>query len=134
MIVVDTNILAYRFIESAKTSAVERLIQLEARWAAPLLWRSELRNVLSGYLRRGQMSRPWAERILQEAHIGLTAGEHAVEDPIILGLVQNSRCTSYDCEFVALAMMLDVTLVTEDAALLSAFPERCLSLAQALAS
>jgi predicted nucleic acid-binding protein len=37
-------------------------------------------------------------------------------------LTQESGCTAYDCEFVALAKYLDVKLVTTDKDLLKAFP------------
>jgi predicted nucleic acid-binding protein len=132
VIVVDTNILAYRFIKSSKSAEAEALMALDPRWAAPLLWRSEMRNVLSGYLRRGQISRSLAEQVLNDALWALAAGEHAVEDKAIFDLVQSSRCTSYDCEYVALAEIHDVLLITEDRDLLNAFPERCRSLAQAV--
>jgi predicted nucleic acid-binding protein len=134
VIVVDTNILAYRFIAGARNEDADRLAEVEPKWAAPLLWRSELRNVLCGYLRRGQISRVLAEVLLNEAHLALTAGEHVVDDSLVFDLVQKSRCTSYDCEFVTLALMLDVPLVTEDSDLLKAFPAHCRTLTQTLAS
>jgi predicted nucleic acid-binding protein len=46
----------------------------------------------------------------------------------ILDLVAESGCTSYDCEFIALAMQLGITLVTADKQLLKQFPNLALSL------
>jgi predicted nucleic acid-binding protein len=134
VIVVDTNILAYRFIAGTRNEEADRLAAMEPRWAAPLLWRSELRNVLSGYLQRGQMPQHLAENIMQEALFCLSGGEYPARDSVVFHLVSTSQCTAYDCEFVALAMMLDVPLVTEDGALLRAFPTRCQSLTQSLAN
>ncbi len=34
----------------------ERLIEGEPDWHAPILWRSEFRNILAGYLRRKTLS------------------------------------------------------------------------------
>jgi predicted nucleic acid-binding protein len=37
-------------------------------------------------------------------------------------LLSTSRCSAYDCEFVAVAEQLAMPLVTEDRAILAAFP------------
>ena len=49
MIVVDTNTIAYLYLPSRYTADVTRVLEKDASWAAPLLWRSEFRNVLSVY-------------------------------------------------------------------------------------
>ncbi len=54
MIVVDTNVIAYLWLPGARTAAAERLVKKDSDWNAPLLWRSEFRNVLAGCLRRGR--------------------------------------------------------------------------------
>jgi len=40
----------------------------------------------------------------------------------VLQLVSTSRCSAYDCEFVAVAAQLAVPMVTEGRAILAAFP------------
>lgn len=40
----------------------------------------------------------------------------------MLQLVSTSRCSAYNCEFVAVAEQLAVPLVTEDRAIVAAFP------------
>lgn len=128
MIVVDTNILAYHVIRGGKSAATERLVRLDPDWAAPLLWRSELRNVLAGSMRHGLTTAAEAERCMAHAAGCLLGGEHAVSDHAVLELVAQSRCTAYDCEFVALALALGTRLVTDDRAILQAFPRHCRSL------
>ena len=56
MIVVDTNVLAYFFMRGEHTSASEALYERDPQWVAPLLWRSEFRNLLAGYMRREGLS------------------------------------------------------------------------------
>jgi len=132
VIVVDTNILAGHSLRGPANRDTELLLQLNPEWAAPALWRSEFRNVLCGYLRRGVMDLDKAGEIIADAGEALKGGEHTVSDRAVLELVARSKCTAYDCEFVALAMALDVVLVTEDKDVLKAFPKQCRSLAEAI--
>lgn len=122
MIVVDSNILAYLYIEGAHTGAAEALLGRDEDWAAPVLWRSELRNILTGYLRRGHLTFEEASSIQSEAEDLLSGAEYEVDSRSVLDLVQRSDCSAYDCEYVALAMSLGVSLVTRDAQVLGAFP------------
>lgn len=130
MIVVDTNILAYRWLPGPQGVKIEQLLTIDAEWAAPPLWRSEFRNLLAGLLRSGKMTVSEAEAALHKAKVCLVAGEHSVSDQAVLALVTQSRCTADDCEFAALAEALGTVLVTEDKALLAAFPKLCRSLSQ----
>jgi predicted nucleic acid-binding protein len=47
--------------------------------------------------------------------------------PDILRLASVSKCSAYDCEFVALAHSLGVPLVTSDAEILDSFPSIAVS-------
>jgi predicted nucleic acid-binding protein len=128
VIVVDTNILAYRWLPGPHAEGAESLVARDPEWAAPLLWRSEFRNVLAGMVRSGRLALADAEAAVHRAHRCLLGGEHTVSDRAVLALVAQSRCTAYDCEYVALAQALGTVLVTEDKALQAAFPRVCRSL------
>lgn len=130
MIVVDSNVLAYLHLPGEHTAAAETFFEQEPDWVAPSLWRSEFRNILAGYLRRGTISFDQACKLQQEAEGLLAGGEYDVESQAILELVRDSNCTAYDCEFVALALKLNTKLVTMDKKLLQAFPDRCAALSQ----
>jgi predicted nucleic acid-binding protein len=128
MIVVDTNVLAYLYLPGEHTSAAEALLERDPDWCAPILWRSEFRNILAGYVRRKDISFEQATSLQAEAE-GLLAGcEYEVESRAVLELVLDSDCSAYDCEFIALAMKLDTKLFTMDKKLLRAFPNRALSI------
>jgi predicted nucleic acid-binding protein len=92
-------------------------------WAAPLLWRSEFRNALVGLLRRGDVTRQEADRLVEAAEEWMSGREFTVESRAVLRLAAESSCSAYDCEFVAVAQELGLTLVTADRQLLKAFPE-----------
>lgn len=123
MIVVDSNVLAYLYLPGPFTDAAERLYQRDPDWHAPILWRSEFRNILAGYMRRGALTLQQAFAIQSEAEALLTGAEHEPDSRAVLELVNASNCSAYDCEFVALARSLGVAVVTMDAKLSKAFPE-----------
>ena len=103
MIVADTNLIIYLWLTFDNIAIVEKVFRKEPIWSAPLLWKSEFRNVIGRYLRNNLLTQ--AECI---------EGMH---------LIQVSNCSSYDCEFVALAKDLEVPLLTFDKKMLSEFPE-----------
>lgn len=128
MIVVDTNIIAYLYLQGEHTTQAEAVLQKDAEWVAPSLWKSEFRNVLAFYLRQRHLSLEDAHAIMQEAELLLQGREYDVSSPRVLDLAAASRCSAYDCEFVALAQDLDVSLVTADKKILTAFPETAVSI------
>jgi len=134
MIVVDTNLIGYLYLNGERSSQAEQALQKDPQWAAPLLWRSELRNVLALYLRKQLMSLEAAREIMDEALSLLTGQEYEVVSAHVLSLVTRSSCSAYDCEFVALAQDLGVSLVTVDKQVLDQFPEIAMPLDKYLAS
>ncbi len=128
MIVVDTNVLAYLLLPSEHTARAEALLRRRSEWSAPLLWRSELRNVLTTLVRRGDLDVAAAKQLQAEAEELLSGSEYSVPSPRVLELAGESGCSAYDCEFVALAEFLDAPLYTLDAQLLKAFPQHALPL------
>jgi len=134
MIVVDTNIIGYLYLTSERSSQAEQVLRRDPDWVAPLLWRSEFRNVLAFYIRKRRLNLQAAQEIMDEA-LGLMVGqEYEVVSSRVLSLVVKSSCSAYDCEFVALAQDLGVSLVTVDKQVLDQFPESAVSLDKYLAS
>jgi predicted nucleic acid-binding protein len=128
VIVVDTNVLAYLYLPGPHTAAAEALLERDPEWAAPVLWRSEFRNILAGCMRRGLVSFEQADALQREAQDLLDGCEFEVDSRAVLELVRDSDCSAYDCEFAALAIRLDTRLVTMDKKLLRAFPKRATAL------
>ncbi len=128
MIVVDTNVICYRWISSPKSDAAETALAKDPDWIAPLLWRSEFRNVMALAIRRKALAIDAAQEIASEAEASFERREFAVSSDAILQLVATSKCTACDCEFVALARDQGVQLVTADRQILNDFPEVAISL------
>jgi predicted nucleic acid-binding protein len=128
MIVVDTNIISYFYLPTQYTELAELLLKQEPKWAAPVLWKSEFRNVLSGYLRNDMLDLDSVIAVLQEAEDLMSSHEYQLSSIQVLKLVSQSECSAYDCEFVALAEHLDTKLVTQDKKVLRNFPKIAFSL------
>lgn len=128
MIVVDTNIIGYLFLTSDRSLRAEQAFRKDPVWVAPLLWRSEFRNMLALYLRQGLLSLEDAHQIMDEATRLMRGMEYEAASLRVLTLVASSSCSAYDCEFVALAQDLGVPLVTVDRHIPDQFPEASISL------
>ncbi|HEY4067861.1 MAG TPA: type II toxin-antitoxin system VapC family toxin [Burkholderiaceae bacterium] len=126
---VDTNVLAYLYLPGDRTAHAEALLESDAEWAAPVLWRSEFRNILAGCIRRRSITFDQACSLQREAESLLAGAEFEVDSRTVLELVRDSNCSAYDCEFVALAIRLNTKLVTADKKLLEGFPARAVALA-----
>ena len=122
MIVVDTNVIAYLYLDGERSMASERLLAKVPEWIAPALWRSEFRNILALYLRKGRLGFDAALQIMAEAESLMAATEYELASAQVLALVRDSDCSAYDCEFVALARYLEIPLVTADRKLIQSFP------------
>ena len=131
MIVVDTNVLAYLLLPYDCSAQADALFKRDSEWTAPILWRSEFRNLLAGYLRRKTLTLDEVLKVQREAEALLAGNEHEVDSRRVLELVRDSSCSAYDCEFVVLAERLGVKVVTMDKKLLVAFPQHTASLCAA---
>jgi predicted nucleic acid-binding protein len=128
VIVVDTNILAYLYLPGDFTQQAEALLAQDADWVAPTLWRSEFRNILAGFMRRGTLTFEHSYAIQREAEALLSGREYEMDSYEVLALVRKSDCSAYDCEFVALAVRLGIRLVTMDKNVLRGFPREAVAL------
>jgi predicted nucleic acid-binding protein len=122
MIAVDVNVIAYVWLPSAHTQAVNELLLSDPDWISCFLWRSEFRNILSGYVRRGQYSLIQAIDIQTKVEEQMKGKEFMVESSSVLSLVGQSNCSAYDCEYVALANQMNIKLISYDKQIIGQFP------------
>lgn len=123
MIVVDTSVIAYLIVPGETTHLAEAVRDKDPIWAAPWLWRSEMRNLLVLYLRREILGLTEIQDYMASAEELLLGREYNVASDEVFRLAVDSNCTAYDCEFIFLAEKLSVPLVTSDKKLLTAFPQ-----------
>lgn len=130
MIVVDTNLLAYLHFDTVHSEEALHVHEIDPDWASPILWRSEFTNVVALYLRKQIIQYKDALDAIDFAKQTIGDREYSVSPYQVLELVMESSCTSYDCEFAALALDQQTKLVTYDKKLLSQFPNIAISAAE----
>jgi len=133
MIVADTNIISYLLLPTSFSSSVDALYKIDPHWVAPILWKSEFRNVLALYLRKKLVTFEKAIQIQDSAELLMKDNEYNVTSSQVLSLITKSSCSSYDCEFIALAQHLNIKLVTQDKKLLGEFPSCAISIDEFIA-
>jgi predicted nucleic acid-binding protein len=128
VIVADTNLIAYLLPGGEKTPGARSVFERDPKWAAPLLWRSEFRSVLAMFIRQGKLTPDNAMEFMNAAETVMQGEEYQVDSGRVIKLIGSSRCSAYDCEFVALAQHLDVPLITSDRRILDDFPDTAVSI------
>jgi predicted nucleic acid-binding protein len=124
VIVVDSNIIAYCWINGPLTAAAQQVRLSDPEWHVPLLWRSEMRSILAGYLRDGTLAARHVAEVMASAETTFAGREHLVPSDGVFRVIQRTKLSAYDAEFAALAEALDVPLVTADKQVLRACPEQ----------
>jgi predicted nucleic acid-binding protein len=128
VIIVDSNVIAYCWLNGERTALAHQMRRYEPEWHAPVFWRSEMRSILVGYRRDGSLTAAQAFRVMEAAEAGMAGREHHLPNDRVFEVAGQARLSAYDSEFVALARIMGVRLVTEDRAILSAFPEFCVTM------
>lgn len=123
MIVVDANLIGALFLKSENTPLAIKVFEKDPDWYAPLLWQSEVRSILTSNFRTRQLPLKKAYQVMDEAHRLMRDHERTVSSNVVLDIVGVSKCTSYECEYVALAREMNLTLVTFDRQVVNEFPQ-----------
>lgn len=123
MIVVDANVIAGLWVPNDMEELAYKVLKTDSDWVAPLLWCSELRSVMGVYLRNDILELPAILQAMREAEQFMNDREYKVNSTQVLLRMNQSTCSSYDCEFVALAGDLGARLVTFDRQICKEFPD-----------
>ncbi len=127
MIVADSNLIAYLLIPGDNSSLADQVFLKDAEWAVPLLCRSELRNILTLYMRHEGMSLQQAQVTMEKAECLLRDREYAIPSDSVLEITFHDSISAYDGEFVVLAQYLGVPFVTFDKPVRKVFPKIAIS-------
>lgn len=128
MIVGDTNLLVYLYIESEFTPEARQVNDIDPDWVFPPVTLSEATNVLATLTRGKRLSAETAAATLALMEPRLAAGGRALPMDVVLNLAIASNISAYDAQFVALARQTGSVLVTEDGKLQKRFPDVAVSM------
>ena len=123
MIVADSNLIAYLLIPGDKSVIADEIFLKDPDWAVPLICRSEIRNILTLYMRHENMTLIQAQATMEKAERLWREHEYSVPSNDVLALTHKHSVTAYDGEFVVLAQELGVPLITFDKAVKRLFPK-----------
>lgn len=133
MLPVDSNVLASLFIDAPSTHAARSLFENDPDWHSDTLVLVEFTNVLAAQVRGGRLLAAAAVPLVAAAEHVMSRGLHQVETATALTLALRHQVSTYDARFLAVAIMLQKKLVTEDAALRQKAPALTQSIEEALA-
>ena len=123
MMVVDTNAMVYLLTGTGPGEEAARHLSKDPEWAAPSILVSELRNVVAGLVRAGRMDMADAVEICRDAQEILGDRVAVLPSEPVLEEALNRGLSAYDAEFLVLARLLNVSLLTADRRLQEASPD-----------
>lgn len=128
MIVVDSNVLAARNLAGVPTRLAEQVEDRDPLWIVPPLWRYEFQNILAKAIHARLITPEDALVAWRKASTQMVENEHEPSPEKVIDLSARYRITAYDANFIALAMEMGVSCVTEDGALHEKFPAIAVSM------
>jgi predicted nucleic acid-binding protein len=117
LIVVDANVLAYSIIEGTLTPLALQVRDRDPHWRLPVIWRHEILNIFTTYVRQGGLTKDKAVKALEAVYAQLLPNEVELGPIETLETALHYKITAYDAQYVLLAQKLGVPCVTEDRAL-----------------
>ncbi len=129
MIVLDTNIIAYAFINGRYTVQAIDCIQSAKDWIVPPVLQHEITNILVSYGRFKGFSQKECSEILRDIfHFVQSRRIAPVDHDAVMRFSIKNNVSAYDGEFIWLAQANETILITEDSELRKAFPNIAKSL------
>ena len=127
VIVADTSLIASLLLPGPNNGIAEKVLRKDPEWVAPGLWRYEFMNVLATQVRVAGAPVDNAISYFEKAEEIVLPGPVEAPAAEVLRLAAERRLTAYDAQFLAMALTLDVTLVTFDRAIVAASGGRAVS-------
>jgi len=128
MIVADANLVTYYYLPGPFQPLAQKIIQKDSVWLVPPIFISEFRNILLGFVRKEKLNKKDATELAVRVELIFSQRTKIISSVQTMDVACDSGCSAYDAEYIALAQMMDIKLVTNDKFLLATFPKVAVSL------
>ena len=122
MIVADANVIAYLWIPGHEAFKSHELLQKDADWWVPPLYKSEIQSVLLLHIRKNIITPQNAILLMEKIEKQFEFTTMNVPSQLVFTLGERTSCSAYACEYAALALTLECPLITTDKKILQSFP------------
>lgn len=133
MIVVDASVVAFLMIEGELTDAVRELHRIDPEWVTPPILNHEMLNILAAV---GAVEKDSAAvEVIWRDIRALLGARQQVPDPVrSLRLGVELGISGNEAQYLCLASVLGLPLITQEERLLRAAPERAIGVLDYLGS
>jgi predicted nucleic acid-binding protein len=128
MIVADANLVAYYYLPGPLQPLAQKIMQKDSVWLVPPIFISEFRNIILGFVRKDKLHKKDAIELAVRVELVFNQKTKGISSVQVMDVACDSGCSAYDAEYISLAQMMNIKLVTNDKFLLTAFPKIAVSL------
>ena len=132
MQLVDTNILAYLLIEGDRNAQAAAILKYDPDWHSEHFVLVEFTNVLLTCLRAQALTMSQANDTLDKAKAVFKTNLRTMDHSSVLRIAHEYGVSAYDARYLAMALELDVPLITEDKRLRRTAPKLTQSMDEVL--
>jgi predicted nucleic acid-binding protein len=128
MIVVDANVIVYRYIQGPFTPLAEALLRRDSDWRTASLWQFEFASALATMMRANVLNKKQGMNALTAAMAEMPPRQAEVAQEQAIHIALRDRISVYDAQYIALAEILNLRCITADQPLARKTPSRSILL------
>jgi len=128
MIVVDANVIVYRYIQGPFTPLAEALLRRDSDWRTASLWQFEFASALATMMRANLLNQKQGMDVLMAASAEISPRQADVSQEQAILTALRDGISIYDAQYIALAEMLNLRCITADQPLARKTPSRSILL------
>jgi len=114
MIVVDANLIVYRYVSGPLSSLARAALDRDADWRTASMWRCEFAGAVVNMIRAKILDQNDALEAMSNAANEMSARTSDVPQENVVRIALRDGISAYDAQYIALAELLNLKCVTAD--------------------